>query len=132
MYEKSGWKDGVFRIGPLMAYERSEIVKISAILIMFSFASAAYAVDWVKYCSTNLVDAYYDRGSKTSNTVAVKWSYKSAPDSDAAKLNSYFMFRAYCSTRQLFNIKNDGAMEEVSVHPETIYEATWRLICGQE
>lgn len=107
-------------------------MKVMAMLTMFVSASVAYAEDWVKYCSNNLVDAYYDRETKTNNTIVVKWAYKSLPDAGGDPFYRVFTFKAYCSTRQLFTMTRYDAVEEVSVYPDTLYEATWRVICGLE
>lgn len=112
--------------------KRSDIMKIIAMLTMLLFASAAYAENWVKYCSNNLVDAYYDREKKINNTVVVKWLYKSTPDSGTDQFYRIFVFKAYCSTKQLFNITKYDAVQEVNVYPDTVYESTWRVICGLE
>ena len=103
-------------------------MKTMIMMFIFLVASTACAAELSSYFSSKHVEAYYDKASKSGNTVTVTWVYKKEADSE--KFEVVYRFKAYCTTGQLFSISKSGAEQEVPVEPDTLYEATWRLICG--
>jgi len=110
------------------------MIKAIVVLLVLAATSPAIAEEWILYVSTDLVSAYYDKGTKLDHTITVKWVYKKKSGTGEADPNPFQLirqFRAYCSTRQLFTINRDDSLSEVDVVPGTLYEATWKLICGE-
>ena len=103
-------------------------MKTTILILVFLVASTARAAELSSYFSGKQVEAYYDKASKSGNTVTVMWVHKK--DAASEKFEVVYRFKAYCTTHQLFSISNTGAEKEVPVEPDTLYEATWQLICG--
>lgn len=103
-------------------------MKTILLFLLMMIASNAYSEEWINYFSNKLVTAEYDKASKNDHTIIVRWTYKSPKDNTTEDF--YYHFKAYCSTQQLFALSRDGSMREVQIPPETLYEKTWKLICG--
>ncbi|MDD5285634.1 MAG: hypothetical protein PHD54_07220 [Desulfuromonadaceae bacterium] len=105
-------------------------MKIITLLFLISLTTPARSEEWINYFTNNLVSAEYDRESNNGHTMKVRWTYKDKQYSPSDQLRVYYRFKAYCSTQQLFSILKNGLEREVEVAPETLYEATWMVICG--
>lgn len=100
---------------------------VLAILLMAPLVSSAYAAEWASYFSDGVVEAFYDKQTKLSNSATVKWVYKRKTGTKPFQIQ--YRFKAYCSARQLFSVSINESMEEVDLLPGTLYELTFKMIC---